>query len=353
MKTVNLTMIVKDEATNIQRCLDSVKSYVDHWTICDTGSTDGTQGIIKKQLSGIPGEIHEVPWVSFAHNRSEALEFSRGKADYHLFVDADNVVNVKDEFRNDLELDSYLLGHEGDLDYYHECLLSDRHKWYFVGALHEYVHTDSPRVRAILPKISLKELHDGCRTKQGNKFKKDVEILLAEHEKDPNNARTVFYLAQSYRDLGDSQASIEWYQKRVAMGGWAEEVWYSLYQIPQLESRLGVEWPAVMELFLQAYNFRPSRLEPLFHVARHYRVSRQFYLGWLFSRVLLITPYPKDTLFIERNIYEWELPTEYVVCAYHSGEHAKARWMNEQIINRSNTPESFRKLAVNNADKML
>ena len=35
-----LTMIVKDEAKIIERCLSSVLDYIDYWIICDTGSTD-------------------------------------------------------------------------------------------------------------------------------------------------------------------------------------------------------------------------------------------------------------------------------------------------------------------------
>ena len=34
-----LNMIVKNEAHVIRRCLDSVRPFVSHWVIVDTGST--------------------------------------------------------------------------------------------------------------------------------------------------------------------------------------------------------------------------------------------------------------------------------------------------------------------------
>ena len=46
-------MIVKNEAHVIERCLQSVKSIIDYWVIVDTGSTDGTQKIIKKYLKNM------------------------------------------------------------------------------------------------------------------------------------------------------------------------------------------------------------------------------------------------------------------------------------------------------------
>jgi len=41
--TICLTMIVKNEAQVIRRCIDSVRRFISYWVIVDTGSTDGTQ----------------------------------------------------------------------------------------------------------------------------------------------------------------------------------------------------------------------------------------------------------------------------------------------------------------------
>ena len=57
--TVCLSMIVKNEAPVIRRCLASVCPLIDSWVIIDTGSNDGTQEIIREYLRDIPGELHE------------------------------------------------------------------------------------------------------------------------------------------------------------------------------------------------------------------------------------------------------------------------------------------------------
>ena len=48
MYNLTLSMIVKNEAPNIQRCLESVAPFIDYYVIADTGSTDNTKEIIKK-----------------------------------------------------------------------------------------------------------------------------------------------------------------------------------------------------------------------------------------------------------------------------------------------------------------
>ena len=105
-KSICLTMIVKNEVKTIQRCIESVEKFIDYWVIVDTGSTDGTQEIIQNLMKekGIPGELHEREWVDYSTNRNQSLELAKGKADYRLIIDADDVLAYKDEnVFNDLE----------------------------------------------------------------------------------------------------------------------------------------------------------------------------------------------------------------------------------------------------------
>ena len=84
-----LTMIVKDEAHVIERCLASVRPLVDAYCIVDTGSSDGTQELIRRVLADLPGEVVDRPWIDFATNRSQALECARSFGEFSLMIDAD------------------------------------------------------------------------------------------------------------------------------------------------------------------------------------------------------------------------------------------------------------------------
>ena len=70
-----LVMIVRDEEDTIRRCLTSVSPYISYWVIVDTGSNDKTKEVIKETMEelGIPGELHERPWVNFEVNRTKVF----------------------------------------------------------------------------------------------------------------------------------------------------------------------------------------------------------------------------------------------------------------------------------------
>jgi len=342
-------MIVKNEAAVIRRCLASVKDIISHWVVCDTGSTDGTTEIIQEMLAGVPGTIHRVPWVNFGFNRTQALELARGKADYRLMIDADEVLNIHGDFLHKLTADAYLLRFEGDSDYHLPLLLSDRHDWRYEGVTHEAIPFDPARPWFKLPELSITHHCDGGS--RADKYERDIRLLTRGIEEEPSNARYHFYLARSYRDLGQFEQALHWYEKRAMMDGWEEEVWTARYQAARMLHQLGRNWPLVQNHYLAAYQARPSRLEPLYHLARYYREMNQFHLGFLFARAIVEAPYPEDILFVERDIYEFGLPLEYAICCYWLGEHTEAIRVNEAVIANPRTPPHVKEIAA--ANKVL
>src|SRR4051812_41296350 len=102
MKSIGLCMIVKNETAVIERCLDSVRPLVDYVLIEDTGSTDGTQQLIREWLAknNMPGEVIDEPWRDFAYNRSHVIAELRERDDvgYILIIDADDKVVIREGF---------------------------------------------------------------------------------------------------------------------------------------------------------------------------------------------------------------------------------------------------------------
>ncbi len=286
--TIGLCMIVKDESHVIERCLTSLKQLIDHWTIVDTGSTDDTMEKIRRILAGIPGTLHQRPWRNFGHNRSEALALARPHADYSFVIDADERLELPDGFGwPALGADDYRLLHAtGSNRYWRTSLVSNRLAWRYVGVLHEYIEADGWRASQNLQGPVVWGYFDGGRSvglSTIEKYARDARTLEAALVEEPHNARYQFYLAQGYRDSQQIDKAIAAYEARAAMGGWEEEVWYSLQQVAVMRERTGAPMDTVVGSYLRAFGARPQRAESLCSLAAYLRGRGNWALAHLFA----------------------------------------------------------------------
>ena len=349
--TICLCMIVKNESPVITRCLDSLRSVIDTWVIVDTGSTDGTQEVIRRHMEAMPGDLYERPWVNFAHNRTEALMLARGRAEFLLIIDADELLVFTPGFEMpELEADAYQFQvRSGDTTYFKTQLVRDAREWRFEGVVHEHIYCTGPFVQQRLAGVETLRLPDGARARDPLTYRKDAVLLEEAVLREPENSRHMFYLAQSYADAREFGVAIDRYRRRVAMGGWAEEVWYSLYRIALLMQQAGAAWPEVLNAYLAAFSFRPERAEPLFHVGFEYSARKEFALAFLFFSQAMQLPFPEaDLLFVNRNIYEVLLPLEYSVVCFYVGRHREAIDIANRLLEKPDLSPEVREQVVKN-----
>jgi glycosyltransferase involved in cell wall biosynthesis len=337
-------MIVKNERHVIERCLASIKPVISYWVIVDTGSADGTQDAIRDYLRDIPGELVERPWVDFAHNRSEALSYAKGKTDYLIMIDADEVLAFAKGFEwPELVEDGYRIETRfGGLSYQRIQIVKNTGDWHYQGVVHEHITSNTPKSIGVLPDVVNLPSRDGARSADPNKFKRDALTLEKALLEDPDNSRYVFYLAQSYRDAGEYDTALKHYQRRVHMQGAPEEVWYSLYQAALMQLLLGESWEKVLHALLGAYAYGPDRAEPFYRIATYYRELKSYPLAQLFIQQARNIPYPEGAIFVEKAVYDYLIPFEHAVCCYWSGQHAEAIRANNQILSTPGVaPEIF------------
>ncbi|QCS48340.1 glycosyltransferase [Picosynechococcus sp. PCC 11901] len=351
MATICLNMIVKNESENIERCLNSMLSWIDSYVICDTGSTDDTIQKIQNIFNSnkIPGTIHEFPFINWEQARNEALKKAKNShviQDYILFADADMELVVDDiNFKSRLCEPAYSIQQRNQLWYYNTRLIQANLEAQYIGVTHEYLSI------SCLPK-QLKELwfidHASGFNRAG-KFQRDIDLLLEDLKQNPNNSRSLFYLAQSYRDNNNLLKSRETYRKRIEIGGWNEEIWYSLYQIAKLNERLDEPEEKICNAYLAAYQFRPSRAEPLVELARFYREKQKYHLANIFAQQALKIKKPNDTLFLENSVYRYRAMDEAAIAAFWTGDKKQSFNLCQKLLLGDLLPEKDRQRVKKNA----
>ncbi len=350
MTTLCLNMIVKNEAHIIRRCLLSVKPYVDAWLIVDTGSDDDTAVVIQETMADLPGRVEHRPWVNFGHNRAEALELAKPMADYTLVVDADEVMETPDGFEMPpLTAGVYYVTianqHRHGFRFIRPQIFRNSLPWTYRGVLHEAAVCDAAYEEGRIEEIVLRGHFDGARNQVSEVRKYSLDALTLERAllDEPDNGRYQFYLAQSYRDSEQLDRAVAAYKKRVAMGGWEQEVFYALFQIAEIAAAKGDATPAeVMALYFTAYERRPSRAEPLHSLARYLRERRQFATAALIAERAMALPMSDDALFVDRSVYEWRAADEFAVSSYWAGDRARAAEAARKVLATPTLPEAER-----------
>ena len=345
---VALAMIVRNESHVIERCLGSVRPLIDTWTIIDTGSTDETVELAQGALAGIPGRVHSRPWVDFSTNRNELMELAQPTADYLLLLDADMVVRIlEDNPMASLTEPVYDILVEPGLNYRMPYLVSTSIECAYVGRTHEYLNFGSDYTGpARLDTIAFTHLGDGGT--RAEKFERDLLLLEADVAEDPENARAVFYLAQTRENLGDGPGALAAYRRRIALGGWDEEVFWSMYRSANILDTAG-DWPAAAQMHVTAWEFRPHRAEPLFHLARGQRERGAHMTALMWATRGKELAYPEqDRLFVERWIYDWGIDLELSASLWWNGRRDEAHEIWRRLAARHDLTDTARATVQNN-----
>jgi len=335
---LGLCMIVRDEAHGIAETLRSFGPHVDRWTILDTGSTDGTQDVIRQTLDdlAVPGILHEEPFVDFATSRNRALALHGDATRFTIMPDSDDRLIGGELLRGFLAArersgapaePAYLANlRRGDLSYFLPLILRTAAGWRYHGRVHEHVGppTGEAFAQVQIPGVTIaQEVRPQSREASRRRWIRDLGLLQAEIAARPDDPRALFYLAQTYECLGDPQEALGVYERRIAIGGWPEETFEAHLRRAKILIALGRPWPEVQEAYLDAHRFDPERAEPLFLIAEHWYALDAHALTYLFAERAAQLPRPPRTLFVDEDVYAWKAADLVAISGYYLGGGAK------------------------------
>ena len=346
-----LAMIMKNEGPILPRLFESVKGFVSEYCIVDTGSTDDTIEVLKSM--DMPGVLLEEPFVDFATTRNVLLDTCRERTtcDYLVLLDADMVLKVSPEWDwSKLDgKDVYNLIQVSSVEYENVRIIKrSAEKIKVVGATHEYYDVPSDYSKGLLPRhlIYIDDVGDGKA--KGDKFERDERLLRRELEKDPDNVRTVFYLANTLKDQGKYREAISFYERRVAMGGWFAEADYSLFMLSTCYLELDDLDNARKYAELAAFTGTARRAEPLYYLAYHFHHHAMYNMAWHYAILASTIPKPQvsQALFIANDIYDFWIAYEQASLCRHVFPLERTFCLEkaEQFLGQPSIPEHLREL---------
>lgn len=347
-------MIVRDEEAVIERALRSAIPWISSYVIVDTGSTDGTKAVIERVMreAGIVGEVFDRPWVNFAHNRTEALELCRGRMDWAIMLDADDnlagAVPSQSLWTADVDAFAMRMKHE-QIWHNRTQIFRVASDWAYRGVVHEqpFCRTnDAPRIAMLPTEIYMETRCAGVRSRDPHKYEKDAALLEAEWIRNPADGRTLFYLAQSYRDASKMREAEHYYTKVLDISGISVHERYMSYvnlitMVAEPAKQLEYAWAA--------FELHPKRVEAPFALMRRHRLEARPVTQQLYALAAAANnrKFEIEWPYVNPDVYGWGYDDEFAVVAFSTGHYKEAYDATIQILVNCQTSETRESAAKN------
>jgi len=351
IENLSLVVMCKNEEKQIRKTFDSVKGYIKEFFIYDTGSTDRTLIVIKKycEHNNIKLHLMEGKFINFSVSRNELISFVEkkleGKQKWLLFMD------VSDEMKNMDLLSTYIKTYKGEksgffleqnwksgdtiYSYFNIRLTKSGKGWKWSSdEVHEtivnekYDEVEDNRLNNII----LFQDRNQSGQSSVNRWKKDKEILYQKYLDNPKDTRTLFYLAQTYQNIGERENAIKFYKLRTKETGYLDEVYNSYMHLGDINRELGRKWEKSMKYYLKAFQFF-QRVEPLNILAEHYLYytfkeenKLEYHTAYMYAITAIQLNYPLDSmLFMSPAEYHYRRWSLLCQAAYHVGRYREGR----------------------------
>ncbi|HNA62152.1 MAG TPA: hypothetical protein PKW79_03655 [Rhabdochlamydiaceae bacterium] len=336
-----LAIQIKNDEATIKDCLSKARGVVDCIAISDIGSTDKTVAIIKQflQETGIPGVVYKTNKISFPYNKTLLIQQAKQTLvslkmpldeSYILVVDGEMVLNINPHFdKKELTQDGYLLLERFKAPTYYQYqlrLLKASLNWENIGFITDKWVCAVPYRSEKLSELMFEHLKELS-------YSEDQLLEKTDHES------AVFLLAHFLKASGRLEEAIQWYHKRVALGGDQEEIWFSKFMIGSCFQEKG-EWDKALHWYLEAHQFNPKRVDSLVAIASHYRYLGQNDLAYLFASYGVKIPFDESqTLFYQSPLHRYQFYGELSIAAYYTPFRDEGFAAADALLLTKNVPD--------------
>lgn len=330
--SLSLCMIVKDEGKTLERCLNSVKSFINEIIIVDTGSKDNTVEIAKK----FNAKIYKFKWIDdFSAARNFA--FSKATSDYIMWLDGDDFIN-EDDIK---KIESLLSNMDSSYDYISAEYILARNSegkvstslrrnrivkrqsaFLWVGNVHEYlaVYGKGLEGNFSIEHGKVKEYTD-----------RNLQIFKTMEKNNKKfTPRDIYYYANELFDNGYYKESINQYNKFIdTKEGWIEDIKGAYLKIIRALNLIN-DKDKIVDVAFESLKIDTPTAEIACSLGEYYFEKENYNQAAFWYRVALDSrPSSLNMSLTNSDYYTWIPSLQLTVCYYNLGNLKCSYFFNE------------------------
>lgn len=319
--TLGVCLMLKNEINQVERTILSCLEFADKFIILDTGSDDGTPHHISFLCNKYNKKyiIFEEPFVNFSVSRNKLLELARPECDFMLLLDAN------DELKGGKMLKEFIYLHPDHDIYMLKQILDNTSfrgqrevlsKIFVIRSTNKEIHYRYPVHEEFVlgnTKDIIQILSEDIYIYQNReldkpssyRFKKDLELLLEELKRDPQNTRLMFYTAQTLCCLNEYEESLFFTHQIMSSINYEEPIdekhlWSCYSHISNCmvifkEKRNEEMKKYINEGFCRLFYYaKNQRMEPFSLYGQYAILNNRLDIAYIYIKVSLTYKTPKD-----------------------------------------------------------
>ena len=249
------------------------------------------------------GNLYHSPFTNFKDCRNKLINLAGQSCKYILMLDDTYIVkgNLRyflNNVRGDQFSDSFSFYiQSNDVEYSSTRLIKTDRNLKYIYKIHEVIQKDNNN-NVIIP-IDDAYIFDGrfdyMETRTTSRKSFDLKLLYEELEENPNDPRTHYYLAQTYKCIEDHQNAFKWYMERVnhPNPGFIQEKIDATFEAARTANfYLNMDWNICEKLYLDSYELDKTRADALYFIGMHYYLQNDFNKTYIYLKKVFETGYP-------------------------------------------------------------
>ena len=275
----------------------------------------------------------------FVTNKKWSLDQTYGiilNEDEELFIDEFDKDSLTESGYNLVYFDNNIKGHQLkllNLNYDWKCIGVIEDEWIILGNEDQVF---SKLEDTIYIENNVDDSDDNVEYKL--KLNANKEILIKELEKNPDNAKNVFLLAELYNKLDNQEEALKLYTKRTTLSSTIkreseEDLYYSYLRIAECHIELVSPEEIVHEAYMKCINLYPFMLEPIYNLMYFYSVIEDWKTAFEIGKLgLNITSYDDIPFKVEYDIYDYRYKKDMLTLCYHTKNYGIGVKLGSELL---------------------
>ena len=352
-----LCIMAKHESATIEKAIESCREYVDHVLVSvDSKSSDGTYEIAQRIADTVirhDFEDPDSPHGSFSRIRNLYMKAAMNVGcDWVVHLDGHEYVNIsgKETFHTLISdnpmAEAFYINLDMNGTMIRQVRLSKlRDDIKYTGDIHNYLsgykqEGSAKNIVFVHDRTGQPQEHVQERNEQRTRMSE--EILGQKVKDNPKDTRSMFYLAQSYKETGKLEKAIETFYKYLEVSVFVPERWNArdyLYHCLKCAGRK----EEGLEVIRESLQELPQRAEAWLILGDHeYNEVKDFAKAIEYYEMATKTPRPSSIVFINESAYTW-FSHDKLSMAYHNNGQPLEAIRSAGMALQGNPPEAHAK----------